>query len=225
MKCHVSNDILVFDSSSLTGLLFCQFIQFDAPGKRIGWAESSCDYNGLITKNGYPDVLSGGEIEVVEEETLEDEEEKAEEQEDAKEVFDEDNIETEIHVEVQEDQEEDKETFDEHKIEVGIDPPATMETKKKKPSSGEDTHNYDNPINDIKQQMTDNPVIAGGGLVFILLLLCLCCFCMYRCCCASRKKKSYRRQSIGTEIEMNGSSYKDDFVDEDDGEYGEYKDV
>ena len=67
-------------SSTLTGLLFCQCIQFDAPGKRIGWAESSCDYNGLIIEEGYPDVLSGGEIEVVNEDTLEDEEEMAKEQ-------------------------------------------------------------------------------------------------------------------------------------------------
>ena len=248
--------------------LHCTPLQFDSPNKRVGWAESSCDYSGLITENGYPNVL-GEDLSTTAVETpeaIEEEKEKAEEQEELKEAFDEGNTETEIHNEVevegiaedidvkeeekevvkQEDyQEEEKVAFDKEKLESEViqeeegeneakinedfDSSDTdgMETKKKKPASGEDTHNFDIPFNDIKQQITDNPGIAGGGLVAFLLLSCFCCICVYRCCCAPRKKKIYRRQP---EVEMSGrSSYKDDFVDEENDndaeEYGVYKDV
>jgi len=176
----------------------------------------------------------------VEESIEKDEEDSFEE----KETFEEMKIESEAQEDESfiEKQQDEKETFDEEKIDGGIqnEEQSTLDEKddidlsasdvmevKKKPVSGEDTHNYESPVNDIKQQITDNLVLAGGVLVLILFL----CFlsCLNRCCCAPRKKKAYRRLS-GPEIEMNRRSlYKDDFVDEDnhddDAEHGEYKDV
>jgi len=71
---------------------------FDAGNKRIGWAESACDYIGLASKNGYPNILSGGEVNVMNKKPGK-QDTKIEEQEKAKEAFDEYKTEIEINEE------------------------------------------------------------------------------------------------------------------------------
>ena len=71
---------------------------------RIGWAESSCDYYGLVKSNGYTSAL----VEIEEsEDTLEEEDKEEEVQEDEKEAHDQENVEEEI--------EEDNENIEEFK--------------------------------------------------------------------------------------------------------------
>jgi len=73
-------------------------VLFDAGNKRIGWAESACDYIGLASKNGYPNILSGGEVNVMNKKPGK-QDTKIEEQEKAKEAFDEYKTEIEINEE------------------------------------------------------------------------------------------------------------------------------
>jgi hypothetical protein len=87
---------------------------------------------------------------------------------------------------------------------------------------GEDSHENDNPTNDIHKVIADNctGLICGGGLVVTLFLSFFLCFCCYRHCCAPKKTKAPRTY---TEVELSvGPSYKDDFVDEDDDDDAEY---
>jgi hypothetical protein len=174
----------------------------------------------LITDNGYTDVLSA-QVEVKEDVSQEKEEEEKEEE---KETFDEDNVEDEDQEETQQENEDGNDQNE------GNDSASNTVEKKDEPVPGEGSHENDRPANDIKKAISDNctGLICSGGLIVTLLLSFLFCFCCYRCYCAPMKKTSVPRTY--TEVELSvGSSYKDDFVDEDDAEYGEptstFKDI
>lgn len=148
------------------------------------------------------------------------------EKEEQKETFDEDNAEDE---DQEETQEENEDSTEQNEIN---DSGSNTVGKKDEPVPGKDSHENDSPANDIKKAISDNctGLICGGGLIVTLLLSFLFCFCCYRCCCPKKKTSVPRTY---TEVELSvGSSYKDDFVDEDDqddAEYGEptstFKDI
>jgi hypothetical protein len=77
-------------------------VLFDVDNSRIGWAESDCDYNKLVTENGYTDVL---EVSAVEE-TKEAEDEENETDEGAPEEEEEEAAEEEEEEEQAEEEEE-----------------------------------------------------------------------------------------------------------------------
>jgi len=218
-------------------------VLFDASHKRIGWAESSCDYNGLVTSHGYESAL--GDVSVETEEEVEEEEEEEEEQEDLKETFDEENTEEEITIEEEniegvEDEnsflaEDDSLEDDEYEEENGLF--TTKISKKPRPATSEDSsYNFDIPMEDIKQKVVDNPGIVGGGVLLMLVLSCCCGLFTFWCCCSSKRKKkrSRRMRQQRRELEMKGkASYKDDLSDHSDSEsdtdeeaeYGQSKNV
>ncbi len=69
-------------------------VLFDGQKKSIGWAESSCDYIGLVERSGYESPLIIANSESEQEIQIEDEEYEA--QEESKETYDQENTEQEI---------------------------------------------------------------------------------------------------------------------------------
>jgi len=188
-------------------------VHFDSQNMRLGWAESSCDYHGLVEDCGYPPVM-GPTVAHESEDEIEEEDEEEEEQEDEKEEYDEEHAEEEI--------EEDN---------ANIEEEITEEIQ-----GGEELTAYDD--DELEKHFTktsttieinldgilDNPGISGGVLAVVFLSFL---FCTYLCCAPVRRRRKRRRTT--RKIQMRGSitgsdtdsgykghgGYKDDFQDED----------
>jgi hypothetical protein len=204
------------------------FLKFDANNMRLGWAESSCDYSGLVKENNYISATA----EVYESENdIKKEDEDEEDEEEWKEKFDEENTE----VEIEQDNENIEELIGEGGSVAEFDDDASSHFTKTKHNNS--SKNIEIPVDDL----IDNPAFAGIGFAILFLGGIFC----VRRCCFPKKTRRKRRNRKQREIEMseNGSSgYKDDVVidgdDDDDSdddvygdeyddaeEYGEQKDV
>jgi len=190
-------------------------VMFDAQNMRLGWAESSCDYSGLVLENDYISAMA----EVYEsQEDMEKEDDEEESEENEKEKFDEENTEEEI--------EQDNENIEEFIGEGG----SVTEFDDSKTSN-----NIEIPVDDI----IANPAFAGVGFAILFLGGI---FCVRMCCFpkkSSGKRRRRNRNRKQREIEMSqndtgldsglGNGYKDDVVDDytnnyDDDESDNYSD-
>jgi hypothetical protein len=177
---------------------------------RLGWAESSCDYSGLVSDNNYVSAMA----EVYEsDEDMEKEDLKGESKENEKEKFDEDNTEEEI--------KQDNENIEQFISEGGSvaefdDEDSNSHFTKTKHNNSKSSKNIEIPVDDL----IDNPAFAGVGFAILFLGGVFC----VRQWCFPKKAQRKRRNRKQREIEMSqtnagldgglGSGYKDDVVDD-----------
>jgi hypothetical protein len=178
-------------------------VLFDNDSTTIGWAESQCDYNKLVTDNRFTDVLEGRKEKVTSAEV--------EKEEATKSADEEKEASTE---------EEEKETESETQAE-------TAEKKKQPPSGSKESHDSQSPADDIKKAFNgladacDSNLCRGGIAVAIVVVLFLGC-CFGRCCCASKASKpKYGRAEVELSSFADEDGYKD--APADDAEYGEFE--
>jgi len=171
---------------------------FDAQAMRLGFAESSCDYTGLVKDAGFPDVMSGEVAESAAEVAKDDAEGQT--QENKKEKYDEENTEEEI--------EEDKENIDELIKEGGsvhedFDDDTLIKTK----------HTLEIPLD----SFFDNPAVTGMGFAIGFLAITIL---SYKCFCDNSRRRRKRSNRKQREIELiddnrqRGGGYHDDFRDD-----------
>lgn len=201
-------------------------VMFDADNFRIGWAESDCDYNKLITEGGYADVLNGDAYQNTAAATPEATEEPGQE------VIDPTEPETTGS--------ETTNTESAQEPNQDIPPPTGDATapdtqKKDHPAPESSAHDGQSPVDDIKKaahgfaDACDTVACRGGFVVGLLLALFLGCTCARWLCGSSRGKQS--RYALA-ELELSDASFQDkarytddadDADDPDDAEYGDFE--
>jgi hypothetical protein len=173
-------------------------VLFDNDSTKIGWAESQCDYNKLVTDNGFTDVLEETAVKTAGKEKVT----PAEEEKEAS------------------TEEEGKEAESETQAETAAE-------KKQPPSGSEESHDSQSPADDIKKAFNglanacDSNLCRGGVAVAIVVVLFLGC-CFGSCCCASKASKpKYERAEVELSSFTDEDGYKD--APSDDAEYGEFE--
>ncbi|KAG7340724.1 xylanase inhibitor [Nitzschia inconspicua] len=204
-------------------------ILFDAEHGRIGWAESTCDYNKLVTENGYRDVLDGGDA--VDKNSAQ----KMEKQEEEKEAVDESKTSAQTKENDDDDGVDDDSVDDDEVDDDGMNQEegTSSNEKKQKPSKGgkEDQHEGEMPTNDIQKSIAEQcpGLVCRGSLAISVLILFGLCFACYRCYFAPKTipAVAYTEVELSNGFKDKGgpSGYKDEFADEeeddeDDAEYG-----
>jgi len=185
-------------------------VMFDAQNMRIGWAESSCDYSGLVDSYHYKSAMADVQESASE---MKKEDQEEEHQENAKEKYDEENTEDEI-------KKDDKNIEDYEKgggTLVDIDDDGAHFTRTKHNNS----KNIEIPVDDL----IDNPLYAGIGLAGVFLLGI---FCAVRCCVPQAKKRRRRkrmRKQAEIEMKANGTGYRDDAAEDDEDSSSQYSDA
>jgi len=169
----------------------------------VGWAESSCDYAGIVEDKHYTSAMA----EVVEDDaTIKEEDKEEEKQETEKGKFDQKNTNNEV--------EQDNANIEDLENDGG----SVTEFNDEDPQHfTKNSHNIEIPVDD----MLESPEILGICLAFIFLTGI---FCAYTCCAPSQKQRRRRKKARielkkRNEIEMNNrrfaGGYRDDFRDED----------
>ena len=180
-------------------------VLFDVDNNRIGWAESDCDYNKVLTASGYTDVLQiteaeAGKVKEEKQPPTEKENPPAEGNDTSPPA-------------------EGNDTSD-----------IVLPGDKKKPSDGSD-HDSSSPTDDIKKAMhgyadacTSNTCRGGALGVVLLSLLLFCCCCKFCCCRGSRgpNAASYAKAELELSSYKDNGGYSDVHGDEDDAEYGDF---
>jgi len=187
---------------------------FDAQNMRLGWAESDCDFSGLVQEGHYENVM-GKETAAESQDEMAEDDAAADVQETQKEKFDQDNTQAEI--------EEDNENIEELLEEEGVD--GHFAKSKEGP-----LHHASNTIEIPLDDIIDNPGIVGIALGIVFLVTS---FCVYKCCCTSKARgRRRRRRQLRKEIELRNHSsrnqrgglgrsrgYRDNFMDESEDDY------
>jgi hypothetical protein len=194
-------------------------VLFDADNFLIGWAESQCDYNKLVTEGGFTDVLDGTGID----NNADDGDTSPGGTTNANSAGDEDttpggNI--------------DDAGGSMHTIPPAEDLPLGGDTlpdtsKKDHPSPDDNTHEGQSPVNDLKKAASglvdacDSLACRGGAIFVLVVALILGCWCGRCLCCPKRSKASYKRG----EVELSDTSFRGTGTytdDPDDAEYGDF---
>ena len=167
-------------------------VLFDGQNKRIGWAESSCDYMGLVERSGYESPMIAN-TESVEE--IQQEDEQYQQQEASKETYDQENTEEEIE-------------SDNENIEDFVAKGGTVEWFRGK----------NIPVD----SAIENPEIAGivVALVFLGLVFCICRCCCSPAAKKRRRSKQQKEIEFWTRTRSSYRDNFEDELDHDDGEYG-----
>lgn len=189
-------------------------VMFDADNLRIGWAESQCDYNKLVTQAGFADVLDSIAF-------AENNDKPAAENNDKPGGHIDDGGSTST-----------LETIppapDNDDLPFGGDTPPDTTGKKDHPSpSGGSAHDEQSPANDLKKAASGladacDTLACRAGVGFVVLVaLLLGCWCG-RCLCGPKRTKTrYQR----AEVELSDASFRDkgSYTDDpDDAEYGDF---
>lgn len=199
-------------------------IMFDVDNLRIGWAESDCDYNKLITEGGYSDVLDGAayEADTADNAKNADNANNAEGNDDGPEVTNDDddsNAENDPDGAADDDNVDDDEdgktSNEEHK----------PDTQKKDHPSHESSHHDDqSPVDDLKKAMNgladacDTTSCRVGVTMTIFFAIAVGCCCGRWLC---GPKHAYARYDLA-ELELSDASFRDKGSYSDDAEFGEF---
>jgi len=171
-------------------------VMFDAQNMRIGWAESSCDYSGLVVEKYISAIAAVEESE----DAMEAEDEEEEKMEDEKEEFDEDNTEEEI--------EEDNANIEEF-VTKGGDLASFDDDDESREHFTKSKHNNSKNIEIPVDDLLDNPAYLGIGLAVLFMSGIVC---VLKCCAPKRRRRKRSRKQ--QEIEMSDNGFKDNFRDE-----------
>lgn len=216
-------------------------VMFDADNFRIGWAESDCDYNKLITEGGYMDVMNGAAYQNTggTPETTEGQGEDIDTTNTDTTDVDVDTTGTEAEtIDVDTTGGETANTpEDEQNQDIPPSGDATVPDAQKKghPSADSSSHDEQSPADDIKKAVhgfadaCDSGGCRSGFVLMLLFVLFLGCTCARRSCGSSSNNKNIRYARA--ELELSDTSFQDnapysddgdDLDDPGDAEYGDF---